>query len=266
MAPIDFTDISLFLTSLFKPYEDVMAQSVFAEFYKDLKAFAKDYDPHADVTMYHVLRDFLRIEAFSQVTDDDPYTVMVREMYQRVNAMLIGGRIRDARKAKGMSQTALANRLNKTLRSVQKYETGEVEVSIAQLDIIADILGVTSKSLLGFDDRLVEVKSLEDVLYFVHDLSKKEELRFKIVSKHPQRDGEWSTSIVFDATDVTAEHNRDICSMLTNYRNQVSLMPFVKDPGEVMDDWVHREGAHYRGATLMNREPEDIYPPDNDAE
>ncbi|MBP3636777.1 MAG: helix-turn-helix transcriptional regulator [Clostridia bacterium] len=191
---------------------------------------------------------------------------MIRELYQRVNSMLIGSRIRDARKAKGMSQTALAKHLNKTLRSVQKYETGEVEVSIAQLDIIADILGVSSKYLLGFNDRLVEVKSLEDVLYFIHDLSKKEELRFKIISKHPQFDGEWSTSIVFDATDDTGEHNRDIVSMLTSYRNQVSLMPYVYHPGKVMDDWVRREGPLYRGATLMNRPPEEICPPDDNAD
>lgn len=266
MAVIDHSDFYLFLNALFKPYEDKISQHTIAEFTRDFKKYLDEYDSHTELTTYHILRDYLRKKAIADVVDDDPYAIMIRELYQRVNAMLIGSRIRGARKAKGMSQTALAKHLNKTLRSVQKYETGEVEVSIAQLDIIADILGVSSKYLLGFDDKLVEVKSLEDVLYFIHDLSKKEELRFQIISKHPQMDGEWSTSIVFDATDATGEHNRDICNMLTSYRNQVSLMPYVYHPGKVMDDWVHREGPLYRGATLMNRPPEEIYPPDDNAD
>ena len=43
----------------------------------------------------------------------------------------IGTRIRDARKAAGMSQTVLGQHLNKTLRTIQKYESGEIEPSIA---------------------------------------------------------------------------------------------------------------------------------------
>ena len=39
----------------------------------------------------------------------------------------IGTRIRDARKAAGMSQTVLGQHLNKTLRTIQKYESGEIE-------------------------------------------------------------------------------------------------------------------------------------------
>lgn len=258
----DFGELFSYLATLFTPYRDHFDQEAFDCFMQGFKAYAKTYDSNADASMPHVLRDYLRLEANSQMDDDDPYTIMLRELYQRVNASLIGARIRDARKAKGMSQTALAKRLNKTLRSVQKYETGEVEVSIAQLDIIADILEVSSKSLLGFDNDKIQVKTLEDVLYFIHDLSKKEELRFKIITKHPQWDGEWSASIHFDATDITGEHNRDICNMLNNYHNQLTLMPYVQDPGEAMDKWVSNEGLRYRGATLMNRDPAELYPRD----
>ena len=43
----------------------------------------------------------------------------------------IGLRIRTARKEKGINQTELANLLGKSLRTIQKYESGEIEVSIA---------------------------------------------------------------------------------------------------------------------------------------
>lgn len=43
------------------------------------------------------------------------------------NPAEIGERIKSARKAAGLSQTELATRLDKTLRTIQKYESGEIE-------------------------------------------------------------------------------------------------------------------------------------------
>ena len=45
----------------------------------------------------------------------------------------IGLRIRTARKQKGMNQTQLAAALGKSLRTIQKYESGEIEVSLAMI-------------------------------------------------------------------------------------------------------------------------------------
>ena len=42
----------------------------------------------------------------------------------------IGKRIKILRKKKGYTQQELADILGKSLRTVQKYETGEIEVSI----------------------------------------------------------------------------------------------------------------------------------------
>ena len=52
----------------------------------------------------------------------------------------IGQRIKMLRKKKGLSQTELAQMLGKSLRTVQKYETGEIEVSISVINQIAEIL------------------------------------------------------------------------------------------------------------------------------
>ena len=43
---------------------------------------------------------------------------------------IIGQRIKTLRKRKGLNQTQLANLIGKSLRTMQKYETGEIEVSI----------------------------------------------------------------------------------------------------------------------------------------
>ena len=63
----------------------------------------------------------------------------------------IGQRIKQLRKRKGLNQTELAQMLKKSLRTVQKYETGEIEVSIAVVNQIADLLDTTSTYILGYE-------------------------------------------------------------------------------------------------------------------
>ena len=54
----------------------------------------------------------------------------------------IGQRIREARRAQGMSQTMLADALGITFQQVQKYENGGNRVSAARLYDIAQLLGM----------------------------------------------------------------------------------------------------------------------------
>ena len=43
----------------------------------------------------------------------------------------IGQRIRKFRKDKGLNQSELADKIGKSLRTVQKYEKGEIEVAVS---------------------------------------------------------------------------------------------------------------------------------------
>ena len=53
------------------------------------------------------------------------------------NPAEIGERIKAARRAANLSQTELAKRLDKTMRTSQMYESGEIEPSIAMINAIA---------------------------------------------------------------------------------------------------------------------------------
>ena len=72
------------------------------------------------------------------------------------NPAEIGERIKAARKAAGLSQTELANRLSKTLRTVQKYESGEIEPSIAIINAMAKELKVSPADLIGYQRPSIE--------------------------------------------------------------------------------------------------------------
>ncbi len=67
-----------------------------------------------------------------------------------IDIIMIGWRIRQLRKEKGLTQTELAESLGKSLRVVQKYENGEIDISISTITNIAEVLDVSSADILGY--------------------------------------------------------------------------------------------------------------------
>lgn len=97
----------------------------------------------------------------------------------------IGQRIKQLRKRKGLNQTELAQMLKKSLRTVQKYETGEIEVSIAVVNQIADLLDTTSTYILGYESSTTQIRTLADVMDFLFKLETVEGIDFKINVQKP---------------------------------------------------------------------------------
>ena len=61
----------------------------------------------------------------------------------------IGKRVREMRKRKGLNQQELAGILGKSLRTVQKYENGEINISVGMVNTLAKVLETSSSYLLG---------------------------------------------------------------------------------------------------------------------
>jgi Predicted transcriptional regulators len=67
--------------------------------------------------------------------------------------MTIGERIRDARKAAGLTQQELAEKVGIRNTSVSKWESGAVkQIPTERLMVLAEALGKTPSELLGWDD------------------------------------------------------------------------------------------------------------------
>ena len=64
----------------------------------------------------------------------------------------IGSNIRDLRKQKGLTLKQLAQRINKGLSTLGKYESGEITMDVETLYEIANALDVRVEQLLGFSD------------------------------------------------------------------------------------------------------------------
>jgi transcriptional regulator with XRE-family HTH domain len=72
----------------------------------------------------------------------------------------VGQRIRIYRKARGLSQTTLADQLGVTFQQVQRYENGTSRIGACRLMRIAHVLGVPIAALLGVNDTTT-IKSSE---------------------------------------------------------------------------------------------------------
>ena len=64
---------------------------------------------------------------------------------------IVGERIAEIRKYNRVSQTDFADKLGKSLRTVQKYESGEIDIPLSTLAEIAEVLNTTLNYLIGYD-------------------------------------------------------------------------------------------------------------------
>ncbi len=166
----------------------------------------------------------------------------------------IGLRIKKARKAAKMSQTVLGTYLNKTLRTIQKYESGEIEPSIATINEIAKVLNVSSADLIGYEKREAQLNTLADVLSFLHSLNKKDGLRFDVEVNRPPKTKEWTCSLRFDGNDASAEHNADLCLFLERFAEERERLETYWIDQDYFDHWFDKELAYYAAVELPDKE------------
>ena len=155
--------------------------------------------------------------------------------------MTIGQRVRKARKEKGYNQTELANALGKSLRTIQKYENGEIEISISMLNELAKALDTTTTYLLGYKTETVkpQITTFADVAVMLFELEKVAGLKFEIDVKRPPRDDNWECSLTFDGKAKT-DLNADMCLFLEDWASaRKDFEP------EQYADWKDKTLAYY---------------------
>ena len=169
----------------------------------------------------------------------------------------IGQRIKQLRKRKGLNQTELAQMLKKSLRTVQKYETGEIEVSIAVVNQIADLLDSTPTYILGYESSTTQIRTLSDVMDFLFKLETVEGIDFKIDVQKPPRSKRWECSISFDGKS-TAEFNADICLFLEQWEEERSELRAYNSTQAAYKRWKEQTLAYYSANAVKCTEPEEL--------
>ena len=172
------------------------------------------------------------------------------------NPTELGTRIKRARKAAHLSQTELASRLDKTMRTIQKYESGEIEPSIAMVNAIAAALGISPADLIGYQKPDLQLDSLSDVLSVLVQLNKKAGVRFEIDVKRPPEQEEWSCSLTFHGKDPRAALNDPLCLLLEDFRDERQQLESYWIDQESFDRWTEKQLAYFAGCKLEDRDVE----------
>ena len=171
----------------------------------------------------------------------------------------IGLRIRTLRKRKGYNQQELADILGKSLRTVQKYESGEIEVSIAMANQLAEVLDTTPTFLYGYETEITPIRSLADVLNFLFHIEQVNGLDFGIDVKRPPRSKEWQCAITFNGK-ADADFNTDLCLFLENWEEQRDNLRTYGITQEQYREWKTKTLAYYAATAVECKEPEELDP------
>lgn len=171
----------------------------------------------------------------------------------------IGKRIAECRKKKGLKQVELADMLKKSSRTIQAYESGETDLPISTLAEISRILEVSMNYLIGYEPS-AKLESLSDVLAFLFELDKKNELDFEInVSKPAEGSGdlgEWSVSITFDGHNSNAECNSSLCLALEKLKDKRQALEEYWIDYETLEAWEKSTLEYNQNAFLSDKQHE----------
>jgi transcriptional regulator with XRE-family HTH domain len=172
----------------------------------------------------------------------------------------IGQRIKLLRKRKGLNQQELAQLLGKSLRTVQKYETGEIEVSIATVNQLADILESTPTYILGYEANTAPIRSLADIMGMLFQLEQVVGVTFDIDVQRPPRSADWKCAISFNGKAAGADFNTDLCLFLENWEQERDNIRSYYHSQEDYRKWKDKTLAYYAASSVTCVEPEDIEP------
>lgn len=76
--------------------------------------------------------------------------------------VIIGKRIAVCRKEKGIKQAELAKKLGKSVKTVQRYESGDIDLSLSLLEKISNVLEVPINYLIDYTSNM-DFESVSDV-------------------------------------------------------------------------------------------------------
>ena len=177
----------------------------------------------------------------------------------KMEVSTIGERIKTLRKKRGYNQKDLANLLGKSLRTIQKYESGEIEISIAMVNELGEGVDTTLYLSSRTSDRDFKFDSLSDVMECLFQLEKISGLHFSIETKRPPHDDGWQCSITFDGKDKSAEHNdRYVPVPRRMGRTTGNLSSSIAWAKDAYEDWKDKTLADYASQGVEMEEPENL--------
>ena len=176
----------------------------------------------------------------------------------RFDLPAIGARIRALRKKMGYNQTELGEIMDKSLRTIQKYETGEIEIPLSVISQLADVLGTTNSYILGFDGEPPTVHSMADIMNYLFNMEQVSGLEFTVDVKRPPRNKEWSCALTFNGKSKEAQFNADMCLFLEEWESRRDDVRSYGLSQSEYRKWKEKTLDYYASTLVDCIEPQDL--------
>lgn len=167
----------------------------------------------------------------------------------------IGKAIQKQRRAQKITQKEFAQRLDKSERTIQKYESGEILLKIDVLKQIANELNVPWQELLFAkvtntpkDNTTAEYPAYEfhtmsDVINALFAITELTDFSFELTNTKPPENPEWTAGIKVNGKG-DGKYDADFCLFMENWMNKLAALQSGSISQEQFDTW-KRETLEY---------------------
>ena len=167
----------------------------------------------------------------------------------------IGNAIKKRRRQLKITQKEFAERLGKSERTIQKYESGEITMKIDLIKLVADELEIPWQELLeAKTDEIGIVSSenefpacrfhtLSDVINALFTITEIKDIAFQLTCAKPPESPDWTSALMVDGKG-NGTYNADFCLFMENWMNKLAALQIGSINQEQFETW-KRETLEY---------------------
>lgn len=177
------------------------------------------------------------------------------QRFSMYTAEEIGNAIKKRRRQLKITQKEFAERLGKSERTIQKYESGEITMKIDLIKLVADELDIPWQELLeAKTDEIGIVSSenefpacrfhtLSEVINALFTITEIKDIAFQLTCAKPPESPDWTSALMVDGKG-SGTYNADFCLFMENWMNKLAALQSGSINQEQFETW-KRETLEY---------------------
>ena len=177
------------------------------------------------------------------------------QRFSMYTAEEIGNAIKKRRRQLKITQKEFAERLGKSERTIQKYESGEITMKIDLIKLVADELDIPWQELLeAKTDEIGIVSSenefpacrfhtLSEVINALFTITEIKDIAFQLTCAKPPESPDWTSALMVDGKG-SGTYNADFCLFMENWMDKLAALQSGSINQEQFETW-KRETLEY---------------------
>ena len=178
----------------------------------------------------------------------------------------IGKAIKKRRRELKITQKEFAKRLDKSERTIQKYESGEIIIKTGIIKQIADELDIPWQELLEAKTELKDTMednspdysfhTLSDVIKALFTMTKIKDITFQLACSKPPESPDWTSSLMVDGKG-NGSYNADFCLFIENWMNKLAALQNRTISEELFEAWQNETLEYYSESYFSDATPDE---------